>query len=229
MLQKVATMFCCAALFSVVPAGADQFNKKTVVTFTRPVELPGVVLPAGTYVFRLYDSFADRHIVQVFDTKETHIYATILAIPNWRIKPTSENVMRFTEPIRGNPEALRAWFYPADSFGQEFVYPKKRAAELAVTSKAPVLTGEVTPAEKPEELVKEPVAAITPENKEVELAQVSEPPPLISQARPAPQPPAATPANELPKTASPLPLLILVGFGSLGIAAALRAISRRVA
>jgi len=222
-------MFCCAVLLLVVPARADQFNKKTVVTFTRPVELPGVVLPAGTYVFRLYDSFADRHIVQVFDTKETHINATILAIPNWRIKPTSENVMRFAEPIRGNPEALRAWFYPADSFGQEFVYPKKRAAELAVTSRAPVLMGEVTSAEQPAELVKEPVTAITPENQEVELAQVSEPPPLIAQATPAPQTPAAAPAQELPKTASPFPLLILVGFGSLGIAAGLRAIARRMA
>jgi hypothetical protein len=228
MLQRFAIALACAMLLWVVPAGADQFNKKTVVTFTRPVELPGVVLPAGTYVFRLYDSFADRHIVQVFDKGETHIYATILAIPNWRIKPTSENVMPFTEPVRGNPEALKAWFYPADSFGQEFVYPKKRAAELAVTAKEPVLMAEVTPTETPEELVKAPVAAITPENKEVELAQVTEPPPVIAEAAPAPAPEPAAP-EELPKTASPLPLLVLLGLGALGIAGTLRAIARSVA
>ena len=129
------------------------------------------------------------------------------------------------------PEALRAWFYPGDGFGQEFVYPEKRAFELAETARVPVLTGEVTPTEKPEELIKEPVTAVTPEKEVVELAQVTQRPqaqipPLIAQAAPQ-TPPAAPP--ELPKTASPLPLLMLVGLCSLGIAVALRVISKCIA
>jgi len=231
MLRRLATLFCVAALFLVVPAGADQWDKKTTVTFNRPIELPGIVLPAGTYVFRLLDDAGNRHVVQVFNPDMTHLYTTILAIPNYRLKPTSETVMRFAEAKRDNPEPMKAWFYPADNFGQEFVYPKRRATELAVATNTPVLAAAVTPTEKPEELVKEPVVAITPEAKEVPEPTVVEAPPLIAQATPAPAPaaaPAAAPA-ELPKTATSLPLVALIGFGALAMAAALRAIGRRLA
>jgi hypothetical protein len=169
--------------------------------------------------------------VQVFNAAENHVYATILAIPNYRLTPTADTVLRFQERPRNAPEAIRAWFYPADSFGQEFVYPKERGAELAEAARVPVLTGAVTPAEKPEELIKEPVVTIAPENKEVEVAKVAEPTPPV----PAPPVVAMTPAppseplKELPKTASPLPLLILIGFGSLGLAGAFRAIARHSA
>lgn len=45
---------------------ADAWNRKTVVTFSAPVEVPGVgaqTLPAGTYVFKIHDTASDRHIV----------------------------------------------------------------------------------------------------------------------------------------------------------------------
>src|ERR1051326_3848211 len=80
-------------------ASAQSWNKRTVVTFSGPVEIPGVgaqVLPAGTYVFKLLDSQSDRHIVQVFNKNETHIYATILAIPNWRLQPTDKTDRKST-------------------------------------------------------------------------------------------------------------------------------------
>src|SRR2546430_16125787 len=66
-------------------ASAQPWNKKTTVNFSAPVEIPGIsaqVLPAGTYVFRLLDSLSDRNIVQIFNKNESHLYATILAIPN---------------------------------------------------------------------------------------------------------------------------------------------------
>src|SRR6185503_7450941 len=77
-------------------ATADESNKKTVITFSGPVEIPGVhlqgygVLPAGTYVFKVLSSQSDRHIVQIFNKEETMVYATILAIPNYRLKATSK-------------------------------------------------------------------------------------------------------------------------------------------
>ena len=114
-------------------AKADDWNQKTVVTFSGPVEIPGVhlngwgVLPAGTYVFKLLDSQSDRHIVQIFNQDESKIYATILAIPNYRLKPTDKTVMTFRERPAGEPEALRAWFAPGMNSGQEFVYPKEKA------------------------------------------------------------------------------------------------------
>jgi hypothetical protein len=235
MIKRIASSLCCAALLWVIPASADQWDKKTTVTFSQPVELPGIVLPAGTYVFKLLDSASNRHIVEVFNAEENHLYTIILAIPNYRLTPTEETVLRFEERKRNQPEAIRAWFYPADNFGQEFVYPKKRAAELAEATNLPVLTAAVTPTEKPEELIKEPVVAITPEKKEVEVpevptqAPIKTEPPVIANAEPAPQPAPAAPTQELPKTASPLPTLVTAGICSLGLFALLRALSKRVA
>lgn len=227
MLRKLAALFCFAALVWMIPARAEVWDKKTTVTFSRAIELPGIVLPAGTYVFRLLDTPGSRHVVQVFNAEETHLYTTVLAIPNYRLKPTAETVMKFNEASRDNPEAMRAWFYPADNFGQEFVYPRKRAVELAASANVPVLTAEVKPAETPEELVKEPVVAVTPENKEIAAATVTEAPPLVAEARPEPAAEAPGPA-ELPKTASPLPMFMLIGFGSLGMGIALKMITRRL-
>ena len=89
---KLVAAFGCVALSTILAPGAcaDEWNRKTVITFNRPVEIPGVhlagwgVLPAGVYVFKILDSQSDRHIVQIFDKDETTVYATILAIPNYR-------------------------------------------------------------------------------------------------------------------------------------------------
>jgi hypothetical protein len=119
-----------------------RWNKKTIVTFSQPVEIPGVgaqVLPAGKYVFKLMDSLSDRNIVQIFNEDQTQVYATILAIPNYRLRATDKTVMTFRERPAGSPEALRAWFYPGANWGQEFVYPKTRAIELAKLTNQPVL------------------------------------------------------------------------------------------
>src|ERR1700730_3893556 len=146
-LLKTASILCCMA-FGVMftpSARADDWNRKTVFTFSGPVEIPGVhltgwgVLPAGTYVFKILDSSSDRHIVKIFNKDETMIYATILAIPNYRLKATDKTVVTFRERPAGQPEALRAWFYPGRNWGEEFVYPKAKAVELAKETKTPGL------------------------------------------------------------------------------------------
>src|SRR5438045_629948 len=91
------TMLC---MMFTGAASAQSRSKKTTVTFSAPVEIPGVnaqVLPAGTYVFKLLDSQSDRHIVQIFNKEETHVFSTILAIPNYRLKATNKTVMTFAE------------------------------------------------------------------------------------------------------------------------------------
>src|SRR5580765_3678742 len=178
-------------------ASAQTWNKRTSVTFNGPVEIPGVgaqVLPAGTYVFRLLDSAADRHIVQVFNKDESHLYATILAIPNYRLRATDKTVMTFAERAAGDPQAIRAWFYPGDNSGQEFVYPKKRAVELAKVTNQPVLyiPDEVAPnivapvkaATEPAVIaLKEvPLRAVEPTGKDVAITEVIVPPPVQSAA-----------------------------------------------
>src|SRR3954468_5824701 len=114
-------------LFVLPTAAADDTNNKTIIPFSGPVERPGVgaqVLPAGTYVFKILDSLSDRHIVQIMNKEENHVYNTILAIPNYRLKATDKTVMTFKERAQGEPQAIRAWFYPGHEWGEEFVYPK---------------------------------------------------------------------------------------------------------
>jgi hypothetical protein len=121
------------------PAMADEWDKRTKVTFSGPVEIPGRVLEAGTYVFRLMDSPSDRHIVQVYNSKETHLITTLVAVPDERLQPRGKTVIMFDEAASGSPEALRAWFYPGDNIGQEFVYPESKAREIAQKSHEHVL------------------------------------------------------------------------------------------
>ena len=139
-LTTIAAVISVTA-FSVALApkmNADEWNKKTVFTFNEPVEIPGQVLSAGTYVFKLLDSQSDRNIVQIFNKDENHVYATLLAIPDYRLKPTGKTVITFAERAANAPEAVKAWFYPGDNYGQEFVYPKVRAEQLAKVVKQPV-------------------------------------------------------------------------------------------
>jgi hypothetical protein len=124
----------CVAGFAS-PAKADEHDKLTYFTFSAPVELPGnKVLPAGTYAFKLLDSAGDRNIVQVFNKDLTMLYATILTIPDYRPQQHDKTIVKFSEVSPGGPEAIKEWFYPGDTYGQEFVYPKSRATEIAKAS-----------------------------------------------------------------------------------------------
>lgn len=194
-------------------AKADEWNRKTRITFSGPVEIPGVhlkgwnVLPAGSYVFRILDSQSDRHIVQILNPEETTVYATILAIPNYRLQATDKTTITFRERPAGQPEALRAWFYPGRNWGEEFVYPKATAIALAKATSTAVL---FTPAELPAEvevpitspdspviaqLKRAEVMAIKPTGEEVQLAQVVTPPPAEAAQARAPEPAEAAQAR----------------------------------
>jgi hypothetical protein len=224
MLASTLCLFVLCVL--VVPTVmADDWNRETVITFSGPVEVPGAgaqTLPAGTYVFKIVDSESDRHIVRIFSQDKTHVFTTILAIPNYRLKTTDKTVITFSERPAGQPEALKAWFYPGRSWGEEFVYAKSRAIELAKETNEPVLATPVELAAAPVEALKTaPVEAVDPKGEPVELAQVVEPPP------PTPEPVAVAAAEPLPKTASSLPLIGLIGLLTLGAGIALSAFSKR--
>jgi hypothetical protein len=196
-------------------ARADEWNKLTRMTVNEPFQVPNKVLPPGTYVIKLLDSPSDRHIVQIFNADQTQLETTILAIPNYRLQPTGKTVFTFWETPPGQPKALRAWFYPGDNFGQEFAYPKSAAVQIAAASHEPVPTTEATQAAQ---LPEAPVTQTQPPPQEE--AQ-NTPPPPPQEAAPAPAPAPAP--QELPKTASPYPLIGLAGVLSLGLFALIRA------
>jgi hypothetical protein len=206
-------------------ARADEWDKRSTVTFSKPVKVPSVVqsgmavLPAGTYVFKVIESGSDRHIVQILSQDEKKVFTTILAIPNLRLQATDQTVITFREVKAGEPEPLKAWFYPGKQWGEEFVYPKAQAIQVAKAASEPVLqmTEPIkVEAAKPAEpqiiaqLEKEPVSAVRPSGEEVTVAQEVTPPPAAELAQ------ATPPPSALPKTASPLPLIALLGLLALG-------------
>jgi hypothetical protein len=228
-LKTLATLFCLIALgtFVAPTARADDWNRKTVITFSGPIEVPGVGqhnLPAGTYVFKILNSQSDRHIVQIFNQDETQVLTTVLAIPNYRLHATDKTTITFRERPAGQPEALRAWFYPGREWGEEFVYAKSRAIELAKETNEPVLATSIELEAAPiEALNTAPVEAVAPTGEPVELAQVVEPPPAAAPVAAATQAAAAP----LPQTASPLPLIALIGLLTIGAGFAISAFSKR--
>jgi hypothetical protein len=206
-------------VLGVPRATADETNKKTHLTFTEPVEVPGMILPAGKYTFALMDSLSDRNIVQIWNEDQTKILATILAINNYRLTPTGKTVITFSERPSGTPEALHAWFYPGDNFGQEFVYPKNRAHQLAPSNKIPVLALRADAIPDVTSLKEVPLVAVTPEDTEVSVAEAVQPQPeTVAKAQPA---------NQLPKTASSLSIFIAIALVCLLIGVIMRGFSKR--
>ena len=117
---------------------AAEWDQGPIFTFSGPIEIPGQALSAGTYVFKLADSSSNRNIVQVLSKNEKHLYGTFLAIPDERLQPAGKPIITFDERAAGSPEAVRAWFYPGDTYGHQFVYPKPKAVELAKANNTPV-------------------------------------------------------------------------------------------
>src|SRR4029077_5272070 len=105
-------------------ARADEWDKRTILTINQPIQVTDKLLEPGQYVFKLLDSASNRHIAQILNRDQNHLIGTILAIPNYRLQPTGDSRFAFWETPPGNAQALRAWFYPGDNFGQEFPYQK---------------------------------------------------------------------------------------------------------
>ena len=230
MIRIFFAMFGLALLLGAFsrPALADDWDKATKITFNEPVQVPGKVLPAGTYVFKLLDSASDRHVVQIFNEDHTQLITTVLAVPNERLEPAGKTILTYQERPADQPMALSAWFYPGDNMGQQFVYPKSEAEQLSRLNKQEV------PSTGSED--------VSPklQDRSTETAQNQNPtPPVETQATPPTTPtnppPVAnsTPANQsnevaknaqpqLPHTATMLPLAALIGMTLLAIAALLR-------
>ena len=226
MIKKALGLGFTLALLGFVwapAARADEWNRETKITFSQPVDIAGHVLLAGTYLFKIADG-NDRHIVQIFSADGKTVIATVMTIPDYRLKATSETVVKFGEVPAGSPEAVRAWFYPGRTAGEEFVYPKRRAIELAKASKVvvPAIAVESIDVADIAALKTAPIIAVTPEEKEVPVATVIQTTPLERVTTVASNEP-----RQLPKTASTLPLLILFGLASIGTGVGLMVFGQR--
>ncbi len=242
--QSISTCFTAVGLIAALAvstgaARADVWDKKTRVSFSQSIEVPGAVLEPGKYVMKLVDLPADRHVVQFLNDRENHVYATAMAIPTYREKVTDYTAIAFYEAPAGQPQAIRTWYYPGDNYGQEFLYPKgsggPRLAGITTSSSQTTLSERSETKAAPVEPVNPPAPqaeatpapAPAPEPSEpIEIAQA--PTPAPRQETPvAPTAPAPAPTDkELPKTSSNIGEIALVGLGALTAAAGVRKLRR---
>jgi hypothetical protein len=213
-----------ALTFSATAQQPDT-RDRTIMTFGSAVEMPGMRLEPGTYVFRLADT-ASRNVIQVLDQDEKDVKGQWLFVPAERQEVTDDTVVTFRETSAASTPAVQYWFYPGEKIGKEFVYPKDQAARIAQRTGATVQTeegpvgvdaqgsGAVEGSGLPDSQAETAVAA-------PDRSQQSE---TVGTA--GAQTPAATDASarepELPATASPLALTGLLGFLSLAGAAGIR-------
>ncbi|HTO88764.1 MAG TPA: hypothetical protein VMR54_14695 [Thermoanaerobaculia bacterium] len=203
-LKTLITLACFAlCLFAAQTLRADK-AWTTPLTLSEPTEIPGTVLQPGDYVVRVENTNQARQIVQFLSPDQSKVIATVMAVPDYRAKTTDETRFVYFQRAEGMPQAIKSWFYPANYYGIEFVYPKVEAVKIAQTSHERVYVFAEPQQEK--------VIVITPELKE----------------EPAPPPPVVVAENKpLPKTASNLPLVALAGLAALGVAGTLRILSSR--
>jgi hypothetical protein len=219
----VSASLMCACLVLIPRAKADEWNKRTVVTFNAPVEIPGMVLDPGTYVMKVADLPSDRNVVEFYNANENHLYKMVMAVPAYRMTPADHTVITFEERAANSPQAIRNWFYPGDLYGEHFVY--RHVNYVRATAPLPVLSprpAEVAPLPAPVVTAPEPqapTASVTPapvpeQQHQTEIAKAN-PEPLPAPA-PAPQQ-QQTPERQLPKTAGFVPLVgLLGGFSVMG-------------
>src|SRR6185436_20848315 len=141
-MYKVRVL-CGAAILAacLAPAAhADEWTKLTYFTFSAPVEMPGMVLPAGSYKFELADPDSTQRVVRISDKEGGKIHRIFLSIPDQKLEPSDKPIVMFRETPAGAPEAVQAWFYPGETTGYEFVYPHDQALKIAKATHEPVLT-----------------------------------------------------------------------------------------
>ena len=190
-----------AALLAVTvpaPASGVTYDKLAYLTFSAPVQIPGATLGAGTYRFHLTNPDTSRNVLQVLSNDGSIVYAMFHTIPDGRTSLTADPVVTFRETPVGVAPAVRSLFYGGEYRGYEFVYPKGGPNTVPKEFPQPEIVYTAVPDTPAAEPVIEPaVETLAPE-------------PVVEQApEPAPVP------AELPRTASPLPLLVMGGLGSL--------------
>ncbi|HWY67415.1 MAG TPA: hypothetical protein VNX88_02060 [Terriglobales bacterium] len=144
-LYIVLGLVIAFALFFELAAHADQTNELTKITFSAPVQIPGKVLPAGTYVFEQADPNDDQDLVRILSADRSVLYATLQTIPTDRQEPTGETTITLAEPESGQPEMLVKWFYPGSLTGHQFMYSRRQERAIAQAKQETVAGDQAVP------------------------------------------------------------------------------------
>jgi len=148
-----AAIVLAAASAHIYAQGAT-INKRTLLTFSGAVQVPGATLPAGTYVFRIANPDVQT-VWQVLDANERHVLASFYFVRTGDRTIQEQNrahgkpVVRFHETPRGVAPPMKALYYPTDPAGHVFLYPRAQAEQIASITHQPVLATDSDPAKSP--------------------------------------------------------------------------------
>ena len=120
------------ALVSSAIAGPQ--SRRTRVTFSGPVRVPGVSLAAGTYYFSA-PHMQSRTIVRVEDENRRFV-TQFMGLPDMT-RTRNHDIILFGEQECG-PTAIKSWFFPGSRTGVRFVYPQAEAELIASSCNEPV-------------------------------------------------------------------------------------------
>ena len=214
-------------------AQAQPADYKTYFTFSGPVTLPGVTLPAGRYIFRLADPNSSRKVIAIQSEDGKKQFAMLHTIPNQAPKAPNDPEIRFMETSANVPPPVKTWWYPGKAIGYEFIYPRAQAMQLAKATGEPVLTtaqettqfetadlsrisGQGAPADVTVEETPAPAAVAGRAQSGVVFQD--NPPAQAAGGAAAPSPDVradersrTTTRTELPRTASQVPSVMLFG------------------
>jgi len=222
MVKRLASASVLVVLVCALASGANAFtsDKRTYFTFNQPVALPGMTLPAGTYMFRIANPDTSRNVIQVANKQGTESYALLHTVQATRPDAPKDSEIRFRETAAGAPPAVGSYWYMGERTGYEFIYSK---AELEALNRIAQPAAEISVTET-ESSVSVPAISESSDvvNGEglpnVSAEADSQAESQIAQAQPeqSPVPAQPTTRERLPQTASPLALLLLGGMASVG-------------
>lgn len=114
------------ALILLAPAArASEANQASQLTFNQPVQIPGTLLPAGTYWFAVPDRPEDHDTVVVYNADRSDVLAVLQTRPTSRTITTDNKELTLAEQSQGAPDALVSWFHSGRTAGHEFIYPSQ--------------------------------------------------------------------------------------------------------
>jgi hypothetical protein len=219
MVKRFTSASVLVVLVVALASGANAFtsDKRTYFTFNQPVALPGMTLPAGTYMFRIANPDTSRNVIQVANKQGTESFALLHAIQATRPDAPKDSEIRFRETAAGSPPAVGSYWYMGERTGYEFIYSKTELAALN-RSAQPAAEVSITETESSRDIVNgEEGLPDAGKPAESQLAQAQSPAPAQPPAAQPSQPETQSSRDQLPQTASPLALLLLGGIATAGL------------
>jgi len=124
-----------AILITVVCATAGPSSRRSKITFTGSIRVPGATLSAGTYYFSTPSPDA-RTLVRV-ENENRELVAQFMGLSDYRRESGHTVIIIFGDHECG-PKAIKSWFYAGGSSGIRFVYSEQEAALIAASCNEPV-------------------------------------------------------------------------------------------